>query len=205
MSGIKLILRPKGDKKAQVFSVDILFAILPIMMILGASLQYLYLAEENLKEIDVNTELDASAQILAEFTINRLYYGQSGSNVHVSETDCEDLEQILGNYTWLGPKDAYYVYAKSFTKDPDNNSLCHPPLQGGIIPNNATLWGNCENNHSADSCCTGADEIECYYLLSVLPDTTGSQQRFVLEYNDTGAPMPGHIAGVNFIRWKNIH
>jgi hypothetical protein len=57
----------KNQRKGQVFSIDVLFSLLPVIMILGASLQYLYLAEEDLKMVVGDSERESAAQAIGDY------------------------------------------------------------------------------------------------------------------------------------------
>jgi hypothetical protein len=79
----------KNQRKGQVFSIDVLFSLLPVIMILGASLQYLYLAEEDLKMVVGDSEREAAAQGLGDYLM--AHYLADGF-------DCENLADSLHNY-----------------------------------------------------------------------------------------------------------
>jgi hypothetical protein len=179
-----------NNRKGQVFSIDVLFAILPIMMIMGASLQYLYLAEEQMAEVSINMKLDREAQTFSDYVVNKYYV----SPFPITKSSCADLNDTIKDAdSFLGSGNAYYVYAKSYASD---SRLC----DGDDVAN--VLWGNCEDAYG----CCGATPTSpsCFYLLEFHEHrgTKGSQLRFVLEHDDTGGVLPGHIAGLSFVRWK---
>ncbi len=179
----------KAGRKGQVFSIDVLFSILPVMMILGASLQYLYLAEEQMKTLSEESELDNLARGLADYVAN--------ADPTPRQEDC-NLVSAIEEYSnnRLPERYVYHVMARSYydyTSDPghdlaypnlictgDDDKLWHDDLEQGENPE---LYGR--------------------YANVVYKNTASSQLRFMLEHDDAGNPIPGHIAGISFSVWED--
>ena len=81
-----------NQRKGQVFSIDVLFALLPIIMIIGASLQYLYIAEEDMKTIAIDGQRETASQALADYAMARYL---SGKENYVIGDECDDLQALI--------------------------------------------------------------------------------------------------------------
>lgn len=91
----------RTNGKGQVFSIDVLFSLLPIIMILGASLQYVYLAEEQLINSELGYQLDSSVQLMSEYVVSQINSEE--------RVNCNDIGRYLNDYRndVLGPGEGY--------------------------------------------------------------------------------------------------
>jgi len=164
--------------KGQVFSIDVLFMLLPVMMIMGASLQYLYLAEEQAQSFVLNSRLELSAQAMASYVVSDFH---SSGDPFVNTSNCQDLKSSLRDAENLFADGEPYA-ARVFSYF-NNTAICKSASDD--------LWGNCPG-----SCVD-------YYSLDLMNNTAASDLRFMIEYNgSTGVVSPGRIAGISFIRWE---
>jgi hypothetical protein len=93
----------KNQRNGQVFSIDVLFSLLPVIMILGASLQYLYLAEEDLKMVVGDSEREAAAQAMGDWMM---------AGYFMDGFDCDDIANHLGNHNLdISQNNKYTYYA----------------------------------------------------------------------------------------------
>ncbi len=168
-------------KRAQVFSIDVLFSLLPIMMIIGASLQYLYLSEEQMKGLSENSYLETLVQGMAENTIS------ADPQPPLRETNCRELSDLLRNY----PLPSGYVYHVRAVSYIDGIKRCHNP-DDNIQGDENRLWSNLLPVGPRSE---NAPEF--------FKNTMASELRFMLESDDSGNPEPGRIAGVSFIVWED--
>ena len=167
-------------KRAQVFSIDVLFSLLPIMMILGASLQYLYIGEEQMKTLSEGSYLETLVQGMAENIIG------TPSPPEIMEADCVDLEDALDDYSNSLP--AGYVYHARVLSYFDGVPQC----DGG----DDDIWSPAlEGNPPLRS--------RGKYATSFYNNTAASEFRFMLESDSSGDPEPGHIAGISFSVWED--
>jgi hypothetical protein len=119
----------KNQRKGQVFSIDVLFSLLPVIMILGASLQYLYLAEEDLKMVVGDSEREAAAQGLGDYLM--AHYFKDGF-------DCENLTGSLHNYNLvITTQNEYTHYATGwdYTNGSSGDYIC----SGQFLPHFADI------------------------------------------------------------------
>ena len=172
--------RTATSGKGQVFSLDVLFSLLPVMMIIGASLQYLYLAEEQSTALIEGARLETLAQAMAENVA-----AQDGK--YVRTENCSKLETALSSAAQDFLPDGYVYHVQAYSYyDYGNPDVGFPPTR----------------------LCSGSDDK--LWSSGLTPDSfnqvnnaASSDQRFMLEYNTSGNLMPGHIAGVSFTIWKN--
>jgi hypothetical protein len=109
-------------RKGQIFSIDALFALLPIMMIMGASIQYLYLAEEESMSLAMNSRAEVTAQVMSEYVIATQRVSDEG---YIKEEGCEDFMDALDEFTEKMPSNyIYYVRATSYTSPDIGKQLC---------------------------------------------------------------------------------
>ena len=167
-------------KKGQVFSIDVLFALLPMVMILGASLQYLYLAEEDMKVVVIDSEREMLMQAFSDAAMAEYFsLGEYDLDLYFCD-DYDNKWRALYNDI-LKPVD-YEYYAQVWSYNLDN----YPPDLGERLCN---------------------DTLGDYkYTLFVQNNTMSSQERFMLEEDPSSAGDPnyGHIAGVSFAVWEDI-
>lgn len=178
-----MIKNTKSTRGGQVFSVDILFSLLPVMMIIGASLQYLYLVEEDMKSIDSEIRLNDLAERLAT-----KYYRDSlaSSDPYILQdqssgtSDCSEFESALSAdaQNIIGSDHRYqiYIWTDSWGRIcGDSDKLWSPPL--------------------IDQ--TGK------FALDLVKNTSSSTVRFMPVYDDpTDKIIPGEIASVTFTVWE---
>lgn len=93
--------------KGQVFSIDVLFSLLPIVMIMGASLQYVFLAEEQMINSELGYQLDTSAQLMADYVVSKINSRD--------EASCHDISSYLDSYDslFLGGNAGYSLRMQS--------------------------------------------------------------------------------------------
>ena len=168
-------------KDGQVFSLDVLFALLPILMILGASLQYLYLAEEQATSIVVTSSLEKVVQGMSEQVKVSLQ-----ADSHPKQDNCVEFADILNNYAgdYLPGDHLYFTDVWSYG---DDSYLCTDADEATY-----RTW----------SSPTFLDE-HGRFSLDYFNNTAASEVRFVLQHDASDAPEPGKIAGVSFTIWED--
>jgi hypothetical protein len=93
-----------NQRKGQVFSIDVLFALLPIIMIIGASLQYLYIAEEDMKTLSVGSRRDLASSGMGDFLIAKYMDNPD----YVEGSDCPELQSLVDGYAVANDYSKYY-------------------------------------------------------------------------------------------------
>jgi len=170
----------KIGRKAQVFSIDVLFSLLPIMMILGASLQYLYIGEEQMKTLSEGSYLETLVQGMAESIVS------SSPPPEIMEENCDGLEGSLSDYSSTLP--AGYVYHARADSYFDATLQCDG--------NDDHLWSTVlEGNPPPPT--------RGKYAMWFYNNTAASELRFMLESDSSGDPQPGQISGISFSVWEN--
>jgi len=166
-----------NQRKGQVFSIDVLFVMLPIMMILGASLQYLYLAEEDTKTLAINTQLETVVQDMSAFVISEM---RDNNDPDIRDSaDCPDLKTKVDLIAGRIPSNnVYYVYVDSYF---DEKRLCATATD--------VLWSD-----------PGVSSGQ--WALQIDKESSASELRFALEHDSDGKLKPGKIAGITFTTWK---
>jgi hypothetical protein len=140
----------KNQRKGQVFSIDVLFSLLPVIMILGASLQYLYLAEEDLKMVVGDSEREAAAQAMGDYLMA----------MHFDAHAVFDCGRMRGDLN---------TYNNSFLKViPGKNEYRHY----------ATGW-DYTNGSSGDYICSG-QFLPHFADIKQTNNTASAQERFML-------------------------
>lgn len=179
--------------RGQVFSIDVLFSLLPIVMIIGASLQYMYLAEEDSKTLVRHSELQGAAQAMSEYTLSKF---QGSWNVldpndyyepYVNST-CNGIRDAIADYAAMtGDDKSYIVLAESnfYPLNDLRSKLC------GTFEAGTEICGNFPRCNTED-----ADIIN-----NQVNDTAASIIRFMPEFDDDGNLLEGHIASVTFTVW----
>lgn len=188
--------KQKRQKAGQIFSIDVLFSLLPILMILGASLQYLYLVEERSKEIAQGSSLEMHAQAISEYVMAEFKSSGNFSGPYspfVRTDDCAYIKTSLSNAAGLLPTG--YVYHARAEDYYNYASNIPAPLCATDKANN-TLWPAFTNLDSSFT--TGKNAIE------YINNTAASDTRFMVLFDSTGKMLPGQIGGVSFSVWKNI-
>lgn len=71
MEKIRLGKGKSRSSKGQIFSLDVLVSLVPIILLLGASLQYLFEVQEKTKFISEDYELELLARSTADFVITK--------------------------------------------------------------------------------------------------------------------------------------
>jgi hypothetical protein len=167
----------ENQRKGQLFSVDILLSILPIMLIVGASLQYLYLAEEETKSIAVDSRLESNVRSLSEYVMASM-----GSDEYPIDGDCSDLAGFL--------RDAE-------SKVLDAGYLYHAEVDG--------YHGEMFNCDPADETWSGSIAIsESLKPHSNIhfENSMSTMERFVLKRDAVGGIEKGNITSILFSVWK---
>jgi len=174
--------------KGQIFSIDVLFSLLPIMMIIGASLQYLYLAEEDAKVIVQNSRLETISQGMSGYVMSNILASATSGDYDSfpSSSGCADFVSLLDKYesTFL-PSDPpldYAFYVKAMNYHNTSATLC----------SGDTLWSS------------GSLSSWGVYILDEMNNTASSDLRFTNVLNSTGGIDPGKIAGLSFVVWEDI-
>lgn len=85
-------LMQNSGRKGQVFSVDVLLVLLPITLIFGASLQYLFLAEEQMASIAQTNQREMMAQGAAAYAMAK-YHAETRTDAF----NCFDIDDYLGD------------------------------------------------------------------------------------------------------------
>ncbi len=168
------------SRKGQIFSIDVLFSLLPMMMIIGASLQYLYLAEEDAKIVVQNSRLDTISQGMSGFVMSNAI--ASGAPYLMPDT-CDGLEDAVRDYGTSFLPDGYSFFVKASNYYNLSDALC-----SGSDP-----W-----SAPASLSIYGKD------MLDEMNNTAASDMRFTNVFKDDGTIDPGKIAGLSFIVWEDI-
>ena len=168
------------SRKGQIFSIDVLFSLLPMMMIIGASLQYLYLAEEDAKVVVQNSRLETIAQGMSGFVISN---SLASGDPYLKPSGCSEFVSTMNNYkTDLLPT-GYSYFVKTTNYYNSSAGLC----------SGDTLW-----SASGALSSLGKD------LLDEMNNTAASDLRFTNVFDSTGTIEPGKIAGLSFVVWEDI-
>lgn len=167
--------------KGQVFSLDVLFSLLPVMMIIGAGLQYLYLAEEQSTALIEGARLETLAQAMAENVA-----AQDGK--YVRTENCSELNTTLSSAAQDFLPDGYVYHVQAYSYYDYGNPDVGPPSTRLCNGSDDELWSS---------------DLESNSFIQT-NNAASSDLRFMLEYNATSGNLtPGHIAGVSFTIWKN--
>lgn len=175
-------MRSKSGKRGQVFAIDVLFSILPVMMILGASLQYAYLGEEQMKILSADSQRQGAMQALSEHVMAEYRSSPDGQPYVTAEPDyaCGGLKDAIGNAPGMPQGYEYHVRVEMPSSSEEHICL------------DDELWSH-----------GGTQLLDAYYVgmesSTRLPGASGI--RFMLEYDEEGRPIPGQIAGVSFTVW----
>jgi len=120
--------------KGQVFSIDVLFALLPIVMIVGASLQYMYLAEEDARTLAKSSELEGIAREMSDYVMSNYlasWTGVDGSYTPYLRNDtCQVLKTVVDDFADARDDFAYSVVVRDRQI---NTYLCQSNLAGQEI------------------------------------------------------------------------
>ncbi len=181
--------RSAGPRAGQIFSIDILFSLLPLMLILGASLQYLYLGEEQMKATARDGELEILAQSLSDSAITAM---RESGEAYVSAADCDSLESALeGAAEEVLPSG--YVYHALVTDYGDYEA--GESVGGDLCTESDDLWSpQLEDGEPARG-----RFAHIYYN-----NPADSELRFVLQRDDSGEIIPGKLAGISITVWEDI-
>jgi len=182
-----MTIRTNTRKSGQVFAIDVLFSILPIVMIVGASLQYMYLAEESAMSLTQHNHLENAAQAMADYVMSEFQGSWDPSNPssyytqYIDNANCPNLRTAVTDYneSILGSM-AYNVRVSSTY---DNSELCRSNTAGTEICSNYPF---CQNGDSLD----------------FINDTAASVVRFMPEFDPSGNTHQGRIAEVTFTVWE---
>jgi hypothetical protein len=172
--------------KGQVFSVDVLLALLPLMMIIGSSLQYMYLAQEQSKSLVVNSGLEGAARAMSDYVVSSYY---ASGEPYINGTHCKLLGDAADEAYDRFLSAGNYAYAIRVYDYNEKEYLCNAPDETAVSP----VW-RCP---SAKPAC----DSNVIYEIS---NTAASAFRLMPVYNDAETLLPGHIAGVSFAVWEDI-
>jgi hypothetical protein len=171
------MMNPKriaGGRKAQVFSLDVLVSLVPILMVLGAGMQYLFNIQEDSSVFVQELDLDSMASIASDYIMSNLS--------HIS--DCERISEIVrlsGSERVLPDDYVYFVQVRTMdSKEPRENLVC----------NREEMWSD-----------STIPDNKWYFLISMNRNTTASYKRFMLG-NTTAHPSPGNVTEVSVAVWK---
>ncbi len=115
---------PRGAK-GQVFSIDAMLSLLPMMMIVGAALQYSYLAGEQSQTIAQDANLESKMQLLSGSVMAE--YVKTGGAM-----TCDVLGQYLG--------DALDLLGDGYNYDVRTGPECILSNLNGVESATATRW-----------------------------------------------------------------
>jgi hypothetical protein len=163
-------------RKGQVFSIDVLFAILPVIMIIGASLQYMYLAEEDLKSMVLDNQRGTIAQGLSDAVMAEYFKEAKSGKYHIRK-NCDDFETEVLN---------------------DADDILHSDYDRYIY-----AWDYYNNTENDTQLCKDTGSYDSWFLLRT-NNTLSSQERFMLMGNSSNTILPGQIAGVSIAVWEDI-
>ncbi len=161
--------------QGQIFSLDVLLSLLPIMMILGSSLQYLFLSEEEMRAIDRGNELEGIVNSFSECVMAGVRAGGSlpqwGS--------CQDFANVVDDCGGkvLPSGYVYYVRARGLW---DGSPVC----------DKSRLWS--------------IPDDKAQYALEIYNTTSASEERYLLLSDGTGSVERGKIVALSFTVWEDI-
>ncbi|MBN2518395.1 MAG: hypothetical protein JXB14_06105 [Candidatus Altiarchaeota archaeon] len=187
MNGI--VLKKGSRSRGQIFSLDVLVALVPVVMLLGVGLQYLYEVQEEMKFVSGDYELESLSRAPLDLMVSKY-----GNVIYCDEYE-DYLEKFLDT-RYLDDDYVFYLAANYYTENIDGGSkpekIASCELEGPTAsPEAVQFWSSrTDDGNSLDS-----------ESLLMNKKTTASWKRFVLG-NVRGGLSPGNITEVSLAVWE---
>jgi hypothetical protein len=168
-----------NQRKAQIFSLDVFFTMLPVIILLGAGLQYMHLAQEGSKNFMETNQLEMLVETFSNNVVSQIdeTNAPNGGDCSHFKTLLQDSEYLLKGHT----DNEYYYHVT--VKEDTGTEICGSSYE---------LWSN------------GLNPLFGANAPTLIRDTTASEIRFIIQRDANGVPIPGKIAVLTFSVWENV-